>query len=86
MIMPYLDNSFELAVKALCKKHKAACNGVEATRGPFEELTASLDDDKVRAWRKAAERADCERGEALDIYALKMDKGIPFIFYAQLPC
>jgi hypothetical protein len=59
---------------------------VEATRGPFEELTASLDDDKVRTWTKEAERADCERGEALDIYTLKMDKGICFRFYGQLPC
>jgi hypothetical protein len=82
-----LDDSFELAVKALCKKHKAACNGVEATKGPFEELTASLDDHKVRVWMKAAERADCVRGEALDIYTLKMDKGIAFIFnYAKLLC
>ncbi|KAM6493319.1 hypothetical protein JOM56_011453, partial [Amanita muscaria] len=39
-------------VKALCKKHKAACNGVEATKGPFEELTTSLDDHKVRVWIK----------------------------------
>jgi hypothetical protein len=38
-------------------------------------------------WMKAAERADSVRGEALDIYTLKMDKGIAFIFnYAKLLC
>ena len=76
------------AVKTLCKKHKAASDGVEATRGPFQELTNSLDDCKVSAWTKEAERADHERGEALDIYALKMDKGGYFHIqlYAQIPC
>ena len=43
--------------------------------GPYEELTDSLDPDKVKRWRELADTAASERGEALDIYTLKMEKG-----------
>jgi len=45
------------------------------TWGPFEELTDSLDQDKVKHWQEAAGNAAALRGDALDIYTLKMEKG-----------
>ena len=44
-------------------------------KGPFEELCSALDADKLRLWTKEAEKADEERGEALDVYNIQMDKG-----------
>ena len=43
--------------------------------GPFKELSSAVDADTLRLWTKEAEKADNERGEALDIYNLQMDKG-----------
>jgi hypothetical protein len=34
-----------------------------------------LDAEKLGLWTKEAEKADNERGEALDVYNLQMDKG-----------
>ncbi|KAG2108609.1 uncharacterized protein F5147DRAFT_799314, partial [Suillus discolor] len=62
-------------VKTLLRKYKRANKGIEDTRLPFEELTGSLDVIKVRAWEKDEEKAKDERGEHLDIYQLKIDKG-----------
>jgi hypothetical protein len=45
------------------------------TRGPFEELTASLDEVKVKQWKQAADDAASQRGDSLDIYTLKIEKG-----------
>jgi len=53
--------------------------------GPFEELSSSLDPSKLELWTKDAERADNERGEALDAYNLQMDKGCPFLFFQSTP-
>jgi hypothetical protein len=44
-------------------------------KGPFKELSSALDADKLRLWTKEAEKADSERGEALDVYNVQMDKG-----------
>ena len=44
-------------------------------KGLFEELSSGLDDNQLRLWTKEAEKADNERGEALDIYSLQIDKG-----------
>ena len=44
-------------------------------KGPFDELSSALDANKLRLWTKEAEEADNERGEALDIYGLQIDKG-----------
>jgi hypothetical protein len=38
-------------------------------------LTELLDASDVEVWTKAAQKAEEERGEFLDIYHLKMDKG-----------
>jgi hypothetical protein len=59
----------------LLRKLKAASDGVESTKGPFEELSSALDADQLELWTKEAEKADKERGEALDIYSLQVDKG-----------
>ena len=64
-----------MTVKTLLRKLKAASNGVESMKGLFEELSSVLDIDKLRLWTKDAEKADNERGEALDIYNLQIDKG-----------
>jgi hypothetical protein len=53
--------------------------------GPFEELSSSLDPSKLELWTKDAEKADNERGEALDVYNLQMDKGCPFFLYQSTP-
>ena len=57
------------------RKLKVASNGVESHKAPFEELSSALDAEKLRLWTKEAEKADNERGEALDVYNLQMDKG-----------
>jgi hypothetical protein len=62
-------------VKTLLKKLKAASDGVESMKSPFEDLSSALDSDKLRLWTKDAEKAHNERGEALDVYNLQMDKG-----------
>jgi hypothetical protein len=49
-------------------------------KGPFEELGLALDADKLRLWTNEAEKADKERGEALDVYNLQMDKGCQSFF------
>jgi hypothetical protein len=67
-------------VKTLLRKLKAASEGVESMKSPFEELSSALDADKLRIWTKDAEKADNERGEALDIYNLQMDKGLFTVF------
>lgn len=69
-----------IAVKTLLRKLKAAADGVESTEGPFEELSSALDTDKLKVWTKEAEKADDERGEALDMYSLQMDRGGWFFF------
>jgi hypothetical protein len=64
-----------MTVKTLLRKYKAASDGVESMRGPFEKLSSALDADKLRLWTEDAKKADNERGEALDVYNLQMDKG-----------
>jgi hypothetical protein len=66
------------------RKHKAASEGVESMKGPFEELSSALDENKLKLWTKEAEKADNERGEALDLYNLQMDKGWLAIFFNGL--
>lgn len=63
-------------VKVLCKKYRVASNGIDLTKGPFEDLSQSLEREKLRLWAKEAQLAEEERGEALDIYALKMNQGV----------
>lgn len=64
-----------MVVKSLLRKYKVALDGVQKTQGPYEAFSASLDPPRLKAWMEAAERADSERGEALDVYSLQIDKG-----------
>ncbi len=64
-----------MTVKTLLRKLKATFNGVESMKELFEKLSFALNADKLRLWTKEAERADNERGEALDIYNVQMEKG-----------
>ena len=50
-------------------------DGVQKTQEPYETFSASLDPPRLKAWMEAAERADSERGEALNVYSLQIDKG-----------
>ncbi|KAG9317918.1 hypothetical protein JVU11DRAFT_2150 [Chiua virens] len=61
-------------VKSLCRKYRNACTGLELTEGPFNQLTTSLHETKVMEWTQQALRAEYERGEALDVYAMRLDK------------
>ena len=74
------QNLLLITVKTLSRKHKAALDGVESMKGPFRELSSSLDSDKLTLWTEEAEKADNERGEALDVYNLQMDKGWSSLF------
>jgi hypothetical protein len=49
------------------RKFKAASNGVETVEGPFKELSSAIDADILRLWTKEAEKANNERGEALNV-------------------
>ncbi|KAG1743586.1 uncharacterized protein EDB91DRAFT_1080989 [Suillus paluster] len=62
-------------VKTLIKKHTRAVKGVRDTKLPFDELTHSLDCNKIMAWERDEKLAMEKRGEHLDIYQLKIDKG-----------
>lgn len=62
-------------MKSLLRKHKVALESIQTTQGPYEEFSASLDPCQLKVWMGAAESADSNRGEALDIYTLQMDKG-----------
>jgi hypothetical protein len=57
------------------RKFKAASEGVETTKGPFEQLSLALDTQTLELWTEEAKNADTERGATLDIYNLQMDKG-----------
>jgi hypothetical protein len=75
---------FWITVKTLLRKFKAASNGVETVEGPFKELSSAVNADILRLWTKEAEKADNERGEALDIYNVQMDKGWLSLFLKLL--
>jgi hypothetical protein len=62
-------------VKTLLKKYKRAIKGISDTKPPFDELTHSLDDEKIAIWENDEKKAMEERGEYLDIYQLKIDQG-----------
>jgi hypothetical protein len=63
------------AVRTLLQKYKRAIKGIDDTKVPFEELTSSLEVSKVSSWEKDETLAMEQRGEHLDIYQLKIDKG-----------
>ncbi|KAI6040087.1 hypothetical protein EDC04DRAFT_2602734 [Pisolithus marmoratus] len=64
-------------VPSLLKKYKNSNKCLEEMNEAYEQLTAVWDPDKVARWESDALRAEADRGEALDIYLLKGDKGPP---------
>ncbi|KAI5997880.1 hypothetical protein EDC04DRAFT_2584961, partial [Pisolithus marmoratus] len=62
-------------VPSLLKKYNNSNKCLEEMNEAYEQLTAVLDPDKVARWESDALRAEADRGEALDIYLLKGDKG-----------
>ncbi|KAG1784794.1 uncharacterized protein HD556DRAFT_1250836, partial [Suillus plorans] len=64
----------QLLVKTLLKKYKRALKGVDDTKSPFDELTLSLDPEKISIWKIDEKKAMEQRGEYLDIYQLQMNK------------
>lgn len=62
-------------VKTLIKKHTRAVKGVKDTKLPFDELTHSLDGNKIITWERDEKLAMEKWGEHLDVYQLKIDKG-----------
>jgi hypothetical protein len=73
-----------MTVKTLTRKFKAASHGVESMKEPFEELSSVANAKNLRLWIKEAEKADNERGEALDVYNLQMEKGW-LSFFLKVP-
>ncbi|KAG1784325.1 uncharacterized protein HD556DRAFT_1310674 [Suillus plorans] len=61
-------------MKTLLKKYKRALKGVDDTKSPFDELTLSLDPEKISIWKIDEKKAMEQRGEYLDIYQLQMNK------------
>lgn len=70
-------------VKTLIKKHARAVKGVKDTKLPFDELTRSLDDNKVAMWERDEKLAMEKRGEYLDVYQLKIDKGKVICYFMK---
>ncbi|KAG2108111.1 hypothetical protein BD769DRAFT_1366002, partial [Suillus cothurnatus] len=61
-------------VKTLLKKHKRAIKGISDTKPPFDELTHSLDVEKIAIWENDEKKAMEKRDKYLDIYQLKIDQ------------
>ncbi|KAG1784341.1 uncharacterized protein HD556DRAFT_1315167 [Suillus plorans] len=61
-------------MKTLLKKYKRALKGVDDTKSPFDELTLSLDPEKISIWKIDEKKAMEQCGEYLDIYQLQMNK------------
>ncbi|KAG1799946.1 uncharacterized protein HD556DRAFT_1305447 [Suillus plorans] len=65
---------YDVGLKTLLKKYKRALKGVDDTKSPFDELTLSLDPEKISIWKINEKKAMEQRGEYLDIYQLQMNK------------
>ena len=79
-MLHYTFNLIVLPVKTLLKKHKRAIKGVLDTKLPFDELSSSLDPEKIAAWEGDEKMAMKKRGEYLDIYQLRIDQGQIHLF------
>jgi hypothetical protein len=60
----------------LRQKFQKAIKGVQETSDAYRELTLALDNGLVEKWKKDEEKATTERGDALDIYNIKLQQGI----------
>ncbi|KIJ58337.1 hypothetical protein HYDPIDRAFT_102895, partial [Hydnomerulius pinastri MD-312] len=73
-----LDSNWKKAVsitKTLLKKYKRALQGLNETQAPFEELGKNLSPEKIAKWTAEEATAAELRGDYLDIYQPKVEKG-----------
>ena len=61
---------------ALSHKFARATKGLKETKEPYLLLTASLDTGDIEKWTAEEKQATDQRGDALDIYQLRFDKGM----------
>ncbi|KAG1809366.1 uncharacterized protein BJ212DRAFT_1484485 [Suillus subaureus] len=61
-------------MKTLLTKYKRALKGVDETKSPFDELSQSLNPEKILMWEIDEKKAVEECGEYLDIYQLQINK------------
>jgi hypothetical protein len=62
-------------VGTLLKKFKCAEKGLAETALVYDGLADSLDAQSVREWKQQERQAMEERGDLLQIYDLKLEKG-----------
>jgi hypothetical protein len=62
-------------VKALSSKFKAAVEGIQQTKMPFEALNQDIPDDLREVWKESEKLALEYRGQHLSIYDVNLDKG-----------
>ena len=55
---------------------KRAVKGLSAAKKVLDETTAALNKDLINTWSVAEEKAMKERGEALRIFDVQVDKGM----------
>ena len=63
----------------LLKKYKRAKSGLTETKSAYDRLAESLDAVKVMEWKEQEQRAMEERGDALRIFEVKLEKGESYI-------
>lgn len=73
---PEVKYCLSFLVPTLCKKFEKATIGVKETSEAFHELSAALDRNLVKNWRKEEQNAQVKRGEALRIYDVHLEQGI----------
>ena len=61
-------------VKALFSKFKAAVEGIQQTKTPFEALNRNIPSHLREAWKESEKVALECRGEHLSIYDVQLDK------------
>jgi hypothetical protein len=64
------------SVPSLVAKLKTAVSQSAIMQDVYESLTDAMDKENVSQWRQDEEDAMTEQGDALEIYDLKIEKGI----------
>lgn len=64
-------------VPLLSRRYKATLKGFADADLAFSELDSKIVTPNKEVWKRAEQRAMTERGEALDIYHVRLDKGQP---------
>lgn len=72
-------------VPLLCRRIKEADKGLKKSDAAFVELDGKVLDHKREEWLAAEAKAMKERGPALDIYHVRLDKGSPCTIFLNGP-